>query len=106
MEKIVETLEQVDDTVGMLTLDGLLQTFQNMKAQYEEEFKMCSIAWIACRSTHPLLIQVFRGWHPLQDPKWKTLLQRDQPFDFADGDASMGPYVQLVSEAILPAVRI
>jgi tuftelin-interacting protein 11 len=114
MEKIVETLEQVDDTVGMLTLDGLLQTFQNMKAQYEEEFKMCSIAWIACRSTHPLLIQVFQGWHPLQDPKfgldvmkkWKALLQRDQPFDFADGAASMGPYVQLVSEAILPAVRI
>jgi tuftelin-interacting protein 11 len=26
MEKIVETLEQVDDTVGMLTLDGLLQS--------------------------------------------------------------------------------
>jgi tuftelin-interacting protein 11 len=75
---------------------------------------MCSIAWIACRSTHPLLIQVFRGWHPLQDPKfgldvmkkWKALLQRDQPFDFADGAASMGPYVQLVSEVILPAVRI
>ncbi|GJM95169.1 hypothetical protein PR202_ga11877 [Eleusine coracana subsp. coracana] len=116
MERIAETLERVrvDDTAGMLTLDGLLHTFQNMKVQHEEEFKMCSIAWIACRYAHPLLIRVFQGWQPLQDPKfgldvmkkWKALLQGDQPFDFADGAASMGPYVQLVSEVILPAVRI
>ncbi|RCV05582.1 hypothetical protein SETIT_1G094700v2 [Setaria italica] len=116
MEIIAETLEQVrvDDTAGMLTLDGLLQTFHGLKVQFEEEFKMCSIAWIACRYAHPLLIRIFQGWHPLQDPKfgldvmkkWKDLLQGDQPFDFSDGSASMTPYVQLVSEVILPAVRI
>jgi tuftelin-interacting protein 11 len=116
MERIAETLEQVrvDDTAGMLTLDGLLQIFHGLKVQFQEEFKMCSIAWIACRYAHPLLIRIFQGWQPLQDPKfgldvmkkWKDLLQGDQPFDFSGGSASMTPYVQLVSEVILPAVRI
>ncbi|XP_062202388.1 septin and tuftelin-interacting protein 1 homolog 1-like [Phragmites australis] len=116
MERIAETLEQVrvDDTAGMLTLDGLLQTFQGLKVRFEEEFKMCSIAWIACQFAHPLLIRVFQGWQPLQDPKfgldvmkkWKDLLQGDQPYGFSDGAASMAPYAQLVSEVILPAVRI
>ncbi|KAF8692145.1 hypothetical protein HU200_039746 [Digitaria exilis] len=116
MERIAETLEQVrvDDTAGVLTLDGLLQTFHALKVQFEEEFKMCSIAWIACRYAHPLLIRIFQGWQPLQDPKfgldvmkrWKDLLQGDQPYDFSGGSASMTPYVQLVSEVILPAVRI
>ncbi|CAD6266958.1 unnamed protein product [Miscanthus lutarioriparius] len=116
MERIAETLEKVreDDTSGMLTLDGLIQTFHGLKVQFEEEFKMCSIAWIACRYAHPLLIRVFQGWQPLQNPKfglevmrkWKDLLQGDQPYDFSDSAASMTPYVQLVSEVILPAVRI
>lgn len=116
MERIAETLEQVraDDTAGRLTLDGLLQTFLGLKVQFEVEFKMCSIAWIACRYAHPLLIRVFQGWQPLQDPKfglevmkkWKGLLQGDQPRDLSDDPASMTPYMQLVSEVILPAVRI
>nr|CAB3466480.1 unnamed protein product [Digitaria exilis] len=42
MERIAETLEQVrvDDTAGVLTLDGLLQTFHALKVQFEEEFKI------------------------------------------------------------------
>ncbi|KAL6622632.1 hypothetical protein ACP70R_032511 [Stipagrostis hirtigluma subsp. patula] len=116
METIAGVLEQVrlDDAAGLLTLEGLLRTFGDLKVRFEEEFKMCSIAWIACQYAHPLLIRVFQGWQPLQDPKfglndmkrWKDLLQGDQPYDFSDGSASMAPYVQLVSEVILPAVRI
>ncbi|KAL6847098.1 hypothetical protein ACP4OV_022951 [Aristida adscensionis] len=116
METIAGALEQVrvDDAAGLLTLEGLLRTFGDLKLRFGEEFKMCSIAWIACRYAHPLLIQVFQGWQPLQDPefglndmkRWKDLLQGDQPYDFSDGASSMAPYVQLVSEVILPAVRI
>ncbi|XP_047048003.1 septin and tuftelin-interacting protein 1 homolog 1 [Lolium rigidum] len=116
MEAIAGVLEQVrvDDTTGLLTLGGLLKTFQELKLRYEEEFKMCSVAWVACRFAHPLLIRVFQGWQPLQNPSfglevmssWKDLLQGDQPYDFSDATESMAPYAQLVSEVILPAVRI
>uniref|UniRef100_A0A0E0BV96 G-patch domain-containing protein n=1 Tax=Oryza glumipatula TaxID=40148 RepID=A0A0E0BV96_9ORYZ len=116
MEKIAGVLEQVrvDDTAGVLSLEGLLKTFQELKACYVEEFKMCSVAWIACRFAHPLLIRVFQGWQPLQNPlfgleimsSWKDLLQGDQAYDFSGDVESMAPYAQLVSEVILPAVRI
>ncbi|KAL5206497.1 hypothetical protein ABZP36_034706 [Zizania latifolia] len=116
METIAEVLEQVrvDDTAGVLSLEGLLKTFQELKAHYAEEFKICNVAWIACRFAHPLLIRVFQGWQPLQNPlfglevmsSWKHLLQGDQAYDFSDGVESMTPYAQLVSEVILPAVRI
>ncbi|KAG8092916.1 hypothetical protein GUJ93_ZPchr0012g20755 [Zizania palustris] len=116
METIAAVLEQlrVDDIACVLTLEGLLKTFQELKALYVEEFKMCSVAWIACRFVHPLLIRVFQGWQPLQNPlfglevmsSWKDLLQGDQAYDFSDSVESMAPYTQLVSEVILPAVRI
>ncbi|VAH73452.1 unnamed protein product [Triticum turgidum subsp. durum] len=116
METIADVLEKVrvDDTAGLLTLGGLLKTFQELKVHYEEEFKMCSVAWVACRFAHPLLIRVFQGWQPLENPlfglevmsSWKDLLQGDQPYDFSDATESMAPYAQLVSEVILPAVRI
>ncbi|VAI13034.1 septin and tuftelin-interacting protein 1 homolog 1 [Triticum aestivum] len=116
METFAGVLEQVwvDDTAGLLMLRGLLKTFQELKLRHGEEFKMCSIAWIACRFAHQLLIRVFQGWQPLQNllfglevmSSWKDLLQCDQPYDFSDATESMAPYVQLVSEVILPAVRI
>ncbi|XBH67445.1 hypothetical protein VPH35_095827 [Triticum aestivum] len=116
METIAGVLEQVwlDDTAGLLMLRGLLKTFQELKLRHEEEFKMCSVAWIACQFAHPLLIRVFQGWQPLQNPlfglevmsSWKDLLQCDQPYDFSDATESMAPYEQLVSEVILPAVMI
>uniref|UniRef100_A0A0D9Y1B9 G-patch domain-containing protein n=1 Tax=Leersia perrieri TaxID=77586 RepID=A0A0D9Y1B9_9ORYZ len=116
METIAGVLEQVrvDDTAGVLSLEGLLKTFQELKACYVEEFKMCSVAWIACRFAYPLLIRVFQGWQPLQNPlfglevmsSWKDLLQGDQAYDFSGDVGSIAPYAQLVSEVILPAVRI
>jgi tuftelin-interacting protein 11 len=62
----------------------------------------------------PATVPAFQGWQPLQDPSfgwgtmssWKDLLEADQPYDFSHGAASMAPYTQLVSEVIVPAVRI
>ncbi|RLN25140.1 hypothetical protein C2845_PM07G24930 [Panicum miliaceum] len=87
METIAGALEKVrvDDAAGVLTLEGLLTTIRDLKAQFEEEFKLCGVAWIACQFAHPLLIRFFQGWQPLQDP-------------------SVG--LELVSEVILPPVRI
>lgn len=89
----------MDDTAGLLTLRALLKTFQELMMRHEEEFKMCSVAWIACRLARPLLIRVFQGWQPLQNPlfglevmsSWKDLLQGDQPCDFSDATESMAP---------------
>ncbi|RLM92613.1 hypothetical protein C2845_PM08G27410 [Panicum miliaceum] len=116
METIAGALEKVrvDDAAGVLTLEGLFMAIRDLKARFEEEFKMCGVAWIACQFAHPLLIRFFQGWQPLQDPSvglevmssWKDLLEEDQPYDFSHGAASMAPYAQLVSELILPPVRI
>ncbi|CAO2166611.1 unnamed protein product [Urochloa humidicola] len=117
METISGTLEQVrvDDAAGELTLEGLLLTFRDLKARFGEEFKMCGVAWIACQFAHPLLIGLFQGWQPLQDPSvglevmslWKDLLDGDdQPYDFSHGAASRTPYAQLATEVILPPVRV
>jgi tuftelin-interacting protein 11 len=115
METIAGALEQVrvDDAAGVLTLQGLLLVFRDLKARFGEEFKMCGIAWIACQFAHPLLIQFFHGWQPIQDPSvglevmssWKDLLEGDE-YDFSHGAASMAPYAQLASEVILPPVRV
>ncbi|KAG2592129.1 hypothetical protein PVAP13_5NG528400 [Panicum virgatum] len=116
MEMIAGALEKVrvDDAAGVLTLEGLFMEIRDLKARFGEEFKMCGIAWIACQFAHPLLIRFFQGWQPLQDPSvglevmssWKDLLEEDQPYDFSHSAASMAPYAQLVSEVILPPVRI
>jgi hypothetical protein len=63
---------------------------------------------------HPILIQVFQGKQPLQDPKFgldvikkmEAFAAGGQPFDFADGVASTSLYVQLICEVTLPAVSI
>ncbi|CAD6236518.1 unnamed protein product [Miscanthus lutarioriparius] len=100
METIAGALEQVrmDDSAGVLTLEGLLLAFRGLKARFAEEFKMCGMAWVACQFAHKLLIRFFQGWRPLVDPSvglelmssWKDLLEGDQlPYDFSHGAASM-----------------
>jgi hypothetical protein len=51
----------VGDAAGALDLDGLLRTFQDLKACFREEFTMCGIAWISCQFAHPLLLRRSRG---------------------------------------------
>ncbi|CAL4954233.1 unnamed protein product [Urochloa decumbens] len=106
---------RVDDAAGALTLEGLLLTFRDLKARFREEFEMCGVAWIACQFAHPLLMGLFHGWQPLEDPSvgleamssWKDLLEEgDQPYDFSNGAASRAPYAQLAAEIIVPPVRV
>uniref|UniRef100_A0A1D1XVA0 Tuftelin-interacting protein 11 n=1 Tax=Anthurium amnicola TaxID=1678845 RepID=A0A1D1XVA0_9ARAE len=116
MEALLGVLEEVQEesSSGSLTLDSVLDTFNSLKERYPEEYKLCNIGCIACSFVHPLLIRVFQGWEPLQNPmygselmrSWKKLLEGDQPYDFSDTMLSSAPYAQLVGEVILPAVRI
>ncbi|XP_072987699.1 septin and tuftelin-interacting protein 1 homolog 1 [Typha latifolia] len=115
METIAGVLEQVeeDNSSGALTLESLLGTFGDLKEKFGEDYKLCNLSCIACAFAYPLFIRVFQGWEPLQNPLhglklmslWRDLLQSDQPFDYSDGVA-VSPYAQLVSEVVLPAVRI
>ncbi|PKA47859.1 Zinc finger CCCH domain-containing protein 22 [Apostasia shenzhenica] len=114
METIAKTVKQVeqDNLSGVLTLESLLRIFIDLKARFAEDYKLFNISSIACSFAVPLLIRVFQGWEPLQNPlhgltimsSWRDLLQGDQPFDYSGNLASS--YAQLVSEVILPAVRI
>ncbi|KAJ8506660.1 hypothetical protein OPV22_007546 [Ensete ventricosum] len=116
METIAGVLERVkdDNLSGVLTLDSLLATFRDLKERFREDYKLCSISSVACAFAYPLLLRVFQGWEPLQNPlhgmslisSWRDLLQGDQPRDFSESLLTASPYAQLVSEVILPAVRI
>ncbi|CAL9158767.1 unnamed protein product [Musa hybrid cultivar] len=116
METIAGVLERVkdDNLSGVLTLDSLLATFRDIKERFREDYKLCNISCVACAFAYPLLLRVFQGWEPLQNPlhgmslisSWRDLLQGDQPHDFSESLSTASPYAQLVSEVILPAVRI
>ncbi|CAL9093496.1 unnamed protein product [Musa textilis] len=116
MEMIAGVLERVkdDNLSGVLTLDSLLATFRDLKERFREDYKLCNISCVACAFAYPLLLRVFQGWEPLQNPlhgmslisSWRDLLQGDQPHDFSESLLTASPYAQLVSEVILPAVRI
>ncbi|MQL77148.1 hypothetical protein Taro_009551 [Colocasia esculenta] len=116
METIMGVLDKLgeESSLGALTLDSLMRTFNSLKETYSEEYKLCNIGCIACSFAYPLLIRVFQGWEPLQNPlhglklmsTWKDLLEGDGPYDYSDTMLTSAPYTQLVSEIVLPAVRI
>ncbi|KAH7661119.1 Septin and tuftelin interacting protein [Dioscorea alata] len=116
METIAEILGRTEDESlsGSLTLDSLLKIFSGLKDRFEDDYKLCNLSCIACSYAYPLLIRVFQGWEPLQNPlhgvqlmsSWRDLLQEGQPYDYSDSVLAALPYTQLVSEVVLPAVRI
>lgn len=118
METIAIVVERVgeENSMGILTLESLLTTFGDLKNRFREEYKLCNLSCIVCSFAYPLLIRVFQGWEPLQNPhyglklmaSWKNLLQGDQeqPFDYSENAMDASPYAQLVNEVIFPAVRI
>ncbi|KAG6531935.1 septin and tuftelin-interacting protein 1 homolog 1-like [Zingiber officinale] len=115
MQTIELLLEKVkeDSLSGVLTLDSLLTTFKDLKEIFKDDYKLFNISCIVLSFAYPLFLRVFHGWQALQNPllgvnlisSWRDLLQGDQPYDFSENPFS-GSYSQLISELILPAVRI
>ncbi|KAF3944913.1 hypothetical protein CMV_028666 [Castanea mollissima] len=109
MVEILSVLDQLeeDNSTGELTLDSLAELFIQLKSRFAEDYKLCNLSVIACSYALPLFIKVFQGWDPLQNPfhgfeivsLWKSLLLSDQEF-------TASPYSQLISQVLLPAVRL
>ncbi|CAN0897530.1 Septin and tuftelin-interacting protein 1 homolog 1 [Linum grandiflorum] len=113
MKEIMTVLTHIEEqkSLGSLTLDSLGECFSELRIKFADEYKMANLPCIACSFALPLFIRVFQGWDPFRNPmhgyklieSWKILLQGDECHDIWD----MGtPYTQLVSEVVLPAVRI
>ncbi|KAF7845101.1 septin and tuftelin-interacting protein 1-like protein 1 [Senna tora] len=113
LEEITRVLDQVgeENSMGTLSLDLLAQCFSDLQKRYADSYKLCNLSCIACSYALPLFIRVFQGWDPLRNPShglelvslWKALLQGEECFDIWDVTS---PYTQLISEVVLPAVRI
>ncbi|KAF9594479.1 hypothetical protein IFM89_031597 [Coptis chinensis] len=105
--QVVERIEQ-ENSLGMLTIDSLLESFGDLRRRHVDEYKLCNLACVASALGLPLLIGVFQGWDPLQHPlhgvkvmsSWKNLLEEDSHFD------APSPFTQLVMKVFLPAIRI
>ncbi|KDP39564.1 hypothetical protein JCGZ_02584 [Jatropha curcas] len=113
VEEIMVVLSHIEEqkSSGTLTLDFLSKCFADLRRKFADEYKLCNLSCIACSLALPLFIRVFQGWDPLKNPlhglelvaSWKNVLQGEESYDIWDVAT---PYTQLVSEVILPAVRI
>nr|GMD00954.1 septin and tuftelin-interacting protein 1 homolog 1-like [Ipomoea batatas] len=105
MEYIMNELDRIDkeSKEGTLTLDSLVNSFLDLQQRYADDYKLFNLSSIACSHALPLLIRVFQGWDPLQNPEhgleiissWKNLLQDNSSL-----------YSQLFMEVVFPAIRI
>ncbi|CAM8998816.1 unnamed protein product [Rhodiola kirilowii] len=115
MEEVIRAVDQVDEesSLGTLTLETLAMSYHDLGQKHPTEYKLFDLSSIACSHACPLLIRVFQGWDPLQNPShelnmiavWKDLLQ-SQHEDIFDLQDLSSPYTELVMEVVVPAVRI
>ncbi|XP_051134353.1 septin and tuftelin-interacting protein 1 homolog 1 [Andrographis paniculata] len=113
MREVMNVLDQIaqKDSSGTLTLDYLAASFGDLQTRFYDTYTLRNLSCIACSYALPLFIRIFQGWDPLQNPthgmesisQWKKLLQEKESFSFSD---AVSPYVQLLMEVVLPAVRI
>lgn len=123
LEYITREIENVQQKVaaGSLSLDAVAAAFSSLQREHREEYKLHNLSSIALSFGLPLMVKIFQGWEPLLQPLhgtdvigvWQHLLQGDEPMDYSVfPDASTygtsygdSPYVQLVMEAVFPALR-
>lgn len=105
-ETVLNTLDQIqkENSLGTLTLESLANDFSNLKCKVSHSYMIYHLSPVAYSLAFPLFIRTFQGWDPLQNPSyqlelvsmWRQVLDSDHGYVY---------YAQLVSQAILPAVR-
>lgn len=109
--EVVDRLLENELFSGDLTLNSLLWTFKYLKEKVAV-YRVCNLSVLACKYAYPLMVEVFKRWEPLQNPvfgvelmtSWRDLC--DGMCDTFDDNVACSPYDLLVTEIVLPPLRL
>ncbi|KAH6771706.1 GC-rich sequence DNA-binding factor-like protein with Tuftelin interacting domain-containing protein [Perilla frutescens var. frutescens] len=113
MGLIMSVLDQIGEknSSGLLTLDLFAKSFVDLQTRYADEYTLYNLSCIACSYALPLLIKIFQGWDPLQNPTngievvklWKILLQGKDSLNFSSTESvNIGPNCSLFPSGPIP----